>query len=161
KIGAVDADTLLLRLFVEQVHVGDQRVGAFGLRDTRALGPELLRFDSELRQEGIFLHRFRRQRAVEVIDEGDDSFVGRWRLAFREPAASAWGLGSRPSARAIIAGVGGIIFWCWRLAFREPAASAGASGGRPRAGSASFVLRAAFLFPYPLNHGRLFPPLDL
>ena len=110
EIGAVDADALLLRLFVKQVHVGDQRVGAFCLRDARALGPELFRLDAELRQEGVFLHRLRRQRAVEVVDEGDDFFVGRWRLAFREPAASAGGSGGRPPARAIIAGVGGFIF---------------------------------------------------
>ena len=96
EIGAVDADALLLRLFVQEVHVGDQRVGALGLRDARALGPEFLRVDAELRQERVFLHRLRRQRAVEVVDKGDGFFLRAGDSATR----------SRPPARAIIADIG-------------------------------------------------------
>ena len=40
-------------------------------RDLRALLPEFLGLDAKLRQERVFLHRPRRERAVEVIDERD------------------------------------------------------------------------------------------
>ena len=135
EIGAVDADALLLRLFVQEVHVGDQRIGAFGLGDARALGPEFLRVDAELRQERVFLHRLRRQRAVEVVNKGDGFFFWRWQHAFSEPAASA-GLGSGRSH-------GCVVFY-------------GRNRPAPRSGVGCANQRL-----HPLDHGRLFSPLDL
>ena len=120
EIGAVDADAFLLRLLVEQVHVGDQRVGALGLRDARALGPELFRLDAELA------------------------------AGTRIPASASATACRRSHRRARWS-------FCLALALR--------SGARvPRAADAASEPAAPLAFAliaYPLDHGRLSPPLDL
>ena len=56
KVLAIYANTLLFRLLVEQVHVGDENVRAVVARDTIALGPKLLGVRADLRQKRVFLH---------------------------------------------------------------------------------------------------------
>ena len=75
QVAAVDADVLLLGLLVEQVHVGDERIGGVLLGQAVALGPEGFRIGVDLGQEGIFLHRLGRERAVEIVDQGDGLLV--------------------------------------------------------------------------------------
>ncbi len=53
---AVDADALLFRLFIYEVHVGDERVGALFACEVSAFGPEGFGVDAQLRQERILLH---------------------------------------------------------------------------------------------------------
>ena len=81
QILAVDAQALLFRLLVHQVHVGDERIGLLGFSNPRALGPEIRSLDAELREKRIFLHRFGRQGAVEIVDQRDGFFgVGEFRF---------------------------------------------------------------------------------
>ena len=75
EVAAIDADIALLGLLVEQVHVGDERVGGVLLGQPVALGPEGFRIGVDLGQEGVFLHRLGRQRAVEVVDQRDGLLV--------------------------------------------------------------------------------------
>ncbi len=75
EVGAVDAHAGGLRLLVQQVHVGDQPVGAFAAGDVVRFLPEGGGVHADLRQEGVVLHRARRQRAVEIVDERDGLLV--------------------------------------------------------------------------------------
>jgi hypothetical protein len=75
EIGAVDAHALGLRLLVEEMHVGDERVRPFGAREPVRLLPEGCRVLADLRQEGVVLHGARGERAVEVVDQRDGLLV--------------------------------------------------------------------------------------
>ena len=93
---AVDAHALAPRLLVDEAHVDDHRVGGVSLASAVALGPERGRLDADLGQEGVFLHRLGRQRAVEVVDQRDGLLV-EFRRAARD-AASAPDLASASSS---------------------------------------------------------------
>ena len=96
QVAAVDADVALLGLLVEQVHVGDERIGGVLLGQPIALGPERFRVGVDLGQEGIFLHRLGRERAVEIVDQGDGLLV---ELGRAGTTAVGAGLGRRPPRR--------------------------------------------------------------
>ena len=75
KVVPIDAHALVFGLLIHEMHVGDQGIGLrlFGKRI--ALGPESRWVRANFRQEGVLLHRSRRKRTVEIIDEGDGFFV--------------------------------------------------------------------------------------
>ncbi len=118
---AVDADAARLGLLVHQVHVGDERIGAMRACRRVRLDPERLGILADLGQERVLLHRTRRQRAIEIVNECD-GFLTERRLGTRRGNACPGG--GRRRARGLGAGT---------------ASAGGARAGLLRHGTLSFV----------------------
>src|SRR5690606_15881758 len=67
----VDADSLGLGLLVHEMHVRDERIGGLLLGEPVRFCPERPRILADLGQEGVLLHRPRRESPIEIVDESD------------------------------------------------------------------------------------------